>query len=63
MICAKQLQVPKSEICLKSLSDSMVVIKKVKDNKLYPVSTGLERSRLVSCSLKTYADVFLRSLF
>jgi hypothetical protein len=52
----------KAEICLKSLSDSTVVLKKVKDDKWYPVLTGLERSRLVSCSLTAYADVILRSL-
>jgi hypothetical protein len=38
----------KAEICLKSLTDITVVLKKIKGDKWYPILTGLERSRLVS---------------
>jgi hypothetical protein len=47
-LCKTVAMFHRAEICLKSLSDSTVVLKKVKGDKWYPVLTGLERSRLVS---------------
>jgi hypothetical protein len=47
-LCKTVAMFHRAEICLKSLSDNTVVLKKVKDDKFYPILTGLERSRLVS---------------
>jgi hypothetical protein len=56
-LCKTVAMFHKAEICLKSLSDSTVVLKKVKNDKWYPILTGLERSRLVSFYLPAYADI------